>query len=293
MADEAARREFTARAPELRAALVAELAAVLDRAAGFSADELAVLRHLLDHAGFALSGHLFLPVLAALWGEEVTYVPPVPLPAERARKAVALLRRRGVLEAAAGGGIILVPAALKAAASGPAERKVVVYIAASVDGYIATPDGGLDWLKAVEAPPEDYGYSEFVAGVDTVIMGRKTYDKVLAFPEFPHAGRRVIVLSRKRKGKDARVEFRSGDLAKLVARLKEEPGKTIFVDGGAQAVHALLKKGLVDELVLSTVPVLLGDGVPLFKRGRPEERLRLVASRAYPTGLVQSRYARG
>ncbi|MBI3565638.1 MAG: hypothetical protein HY079_10620 [Elusimicrobia bacterium] len=126
MADEAVRREFQARAPELRAAMVAELSALLDASAAFSEGEAAVLRHLMAYAGYSLSGHLFVPALAALWGEELSYLPSVRLPAEQVRAAVARLSRRGVLVAVTGGvGVSLegVRAAQAAAVSAPKPLK--------------------------------------------------------------------------------------------------------------------------------------------------------------------------
>lgn len=306
-AAERARREFVGRAPELRRALVAELAGYIQAATTLTHDEAAVLRHLLAYAGYSLDGGLYIPAFSVLWGGEASYIPAVHLPAERARAAAVTLRRRGVLRDirwtprgdadSHTDGVVLERDALRAlaeaAAPAAAARKVILFIAASLDGYIAKPDGGVDFLSSVDAPGEDYGYAEFVKTVDTVLMGRKTYERVLTFGgEFPHKDRRTIVLSRKKKGADGNVEFRSGDPAKLIARLRKETGGDIYCDGGAQVVHALLKKDLIDVLIVSTLPVLLGDGIPLFKRGRPEKRLKLVSSRAFPSGLVQSRYER-
>jgi len=116
-AGERAKREFVARAPELRTALVAELRGLLDRSPMFNADEIAVLHHLLTYAGFALSGYLFIPSLSVLWGEEASYVPAAPLSAAHARAAVATLRRRGILSDVATGGVVVDHEALCAAAS--------------------------------------------------------------------------------------------------------------------------------------------------------------------------------
>jgi dihydrofolate reductase len=307
MADdvERARNEFVGRAPELRRALVAELSALISRAATLTSDEASILHHVLAYAGYSLDGGLYIPAFAVLWGGEDSYIPAVHLPAERVRAAASTLRRRGILRdirwnpGEASGhtdGVFVEADALRALAgrTEPAsKRRVILYIAASVDGFIAKTDGDIAWLSQVDAPPEDYGYAEFVKTVDTVIMGRKTYDKVLGFgAEFPHKDRKVFVLSRKKKGADANVTFASGDPAKLIARLRKQEGKDIFCDGGAQVVHALLKKDLIDVLVVSLIPVLLGDGIPLFKKGRPERRLKLIESRSFPTGLVQLRYER-
>ena len=172
-------------------------------------------------------------------------------------------------------------------------RELILYIAASLDGYIARPDGDIGWLSSVEAPGEDYGYADFVKTVDTVIMGRKTYEKVLEFGiPWPHAGRKCYVLSKTRTGNDENVEFFNGDIGDLVAQIRRALGMNIYCDGGADVVHALMRSDLIDRYVISIIPVLLGDGIPLFKPGRPEQALTLVHSVAFPTGLVQLHYER-
>ena len=192
MADDAerARNEFVGRAPELRRALVAELSELIARAATLTADEAAILQHIRAYAGYSLDGGLYIPAFAVLWGGEDSYIPAVHLPAARVRAAALTLRRRGVLreihwtpDGSVGhtDGVFVDRDVLRGlGAEKPAapKRRVILYIAASLDGFIAKPDGSLGWLSQVEAPPEDYGYAEFVKTVDTVIMGRKTYDKV-------------------------------------------------------------------------------------------------------------------
>ncbi len=172
-------------------------------------------------------------------------------------------------------------------------RTLILYIAASLDGYIAKPDGDIGWLSAVEAPPEDYGYAEFVKTVDTIIMGRKTYDKVLSFGiPWPHEGRKCYVLSGTRSGRDENVEFFNGDVSDLITRIRQTPGQNIYCDGGAEVVHELMQRDLIDRYVISIIPVLLGDGITLFKPGRPQHNLNLLHSTAYPSGLVQVHYER-
>ena len=172
-------------------------------------------------------------------------------------------------------------------------RPLTLYIAASLDGYIARPDGDISWLSSVEAPPEDYGYAEFIRTVDTIVIGRKTYDKVLSFGiPWPHAGRKCYVLSQTRSGSDENVEFFRGDIGELVARIRREPGLGIYCDGGGEVVYELARRDLIARYVVSIIPVLLGDGIPLFKPGRPEQPLRLLRSQAYPSGLVQVEYER-
>lgn len=172
-------------------------------------------------------------------------------------------------------------------------RKVILYIAMSIDGYIAKDDDNIDFLSTVEWPDEDYGYAAFQKEVDTLIWGRKTYDKVLSFGiEFPHKDKRCIVLSNNLKGKDENVEFYGGNLNDLIAQLKSEEGKDIYCDGGGEVVFELLKHDLIDKMIISVIPHLVGKGVRLFKDGRPEQSVKLLKSITYPSGLVQLWYDR-
>jgi len=169
-------------------------------------------------------------------------------------------------------------------------RKVVLYIAMSLDGYIAKEDDNIDFLSLVQTSGEDFGYADFTSGVDTVIWGRKTYDKVLSFGvEFPHTDKKVWVFSRARSGKDEHVEY-FNDVRALIHRLKQQPGKDIYCDGGAEVVHELLRYSLLDRLVVSVIPHLLGSGISLFKNGRPEQPLTFKRSVSFPSGLVQLWY---
>lgn len=171
------------------------------------------------------------------------------------------------------------------------KRKVIVFIACSVDGFIAGKEDNLDFLSIVEAPPEDYGYADFVSSVDTVIMGRKTYDKVLSFGvPFPHQDKACYVISASKKGKDEHVTFWNDDPEKLIDQLQKEEGASIFVDGGAATIHSLLKKGLIDQFVISIIPHLLGSGIRLFSDEFPEQSLKLTDTKAFPSGLVQLWY---
>lgn len=170
-------------------------------------------------------------------------------------------------------------------------RKLILYIATSLDGYIATPEGDLGFLSVVEQPGEDYGYSTFIKTIDTVILGRKTYDKVLSFGiPFPHADKRTYVITRTPRATEGNIVFYTGSLPELVAQLKNENGKNIFVDGGAEVVHELMRHNLIDEFVISTIPVFLGEGIPLFRSGRPQLKLQLISSTSFEKGLVQSHY---
>lgn len=171
------------------------------------------------------------------------------------------------------------------------DRKVILYIATSLDGYIAKPNDDLDFLSMVEEQGQDYGYADFVKTVDTVIVGRKTYDKVMAMGfEFPHADKNAYIITRTPGPTIGSVKFYSGDLTLLVEKLKSEQGKNIFCDGGAEIVHELLKGQLIDEFIISVIPILVGNGTRLFKDGRPEQKLTLVSVKTYNKGLTQLHY---
>jgi dihydrofolate reductase len=170
-------------------------------------------------------------------------------------------------------------------------RKLILYIATSLDGYIAQPNDDLSFLNLVQKEGEDYGYHAFIGNVDTVIVGRKTYDWVMAqVAEFPHADKETYVITRTERPQKGKVHFYTSDLTQLVRRLKSVEGKNIFCDGGAEVVNELLKNKLIDELIISVIPVLTGEGTRLFKDGRPFQTLQLVSAKSFDTGLVQLHY---
>ena len=161
----------------------------------------------------------------------------------------------------------------------------------SLDGFIAQPNDDLDFLSLVEKEGEDYGYANFIETVDAVIVGRKTYDKVLSMGfEFPHTDKDAYIITRTSRPDLSTVKLYSGSLEELIAKLKSKSGKNIFVDGGAEIVNQLLEKNLIDEFFISIIPILLGAGVALFQQGRPETRLQLISSKQFDTGLVQLHY---
>jgi dihydrofolate reductase len=170
-------------------------------------------------------------------------------------------------------------------------RPVILHIAMSLDGYIAKDEDNLDFLSVVDTPGEDYGYTDFQKNVDTLIWGRKTYDKVLSFGiDFPHKDKKCYVLSKSRSGRDENVEFYNGDVKELIAELRQSEGKSIYCDGGGQVVAELLKHALIDRLIISIIPHLVGTGVRLFQDNLPEQALKLTRSVTYPSGLVQVWY---
>lgn len=173
------------------------------------------------------------------------------------------------------------------------DRKVILYIASSLDGYIAKPNDDLSFLSIVQQDGEDYGYSDFVKSVDTVILGRKTYDWVMAkVPDFPHADKNSFIITRTTRPSIGKTHFYSGKLKDLISKLKAEQGKNIFIDGGAEIVNELLQENLIDEFIISIIPILVGNGTKLFKDGRPELTLELVSTKKFDKGLTQLHYKR-
>lgn len=163
-----------------------------------------------------------------------------------------------------------------------------VYIATSVDGFIARPDGGLDWLKRVEVEGQDYGYQRFFDSIDALVIGRGTYDVVRAFETWPYGDKRCVVMTHRPVAPRGKEEFFSGEPAALLERLGAEGVKRVYVDGGV-VIGQFLAAGLIDELTISQIPVLLGRGLPLFTAA-VEKDLTLLESRSFPSGLVQSRW---
>ena len=172
-------------------------------------------------------------------------------------------------------------------------RQVILCIAMSLDGYIAKPNDDLSFLSIVEKEGEDYGYADFISTVDTVILGRKTYDSVMnQVGEFPHADKNAYIITRTARSTLGKTVFYTGDLTDLVIKLKSENGKNIFCDGGAEIVNELLKNDLLDEIIISVIPILVGNGTRLFKDGRPEQKLKLTNVKTFDTGLTQLHYKR-
>ena len=167
---------------------------------------------------------------------------------------------------------------------------VSVFVGTSVDGFIARPNGALDFL-----PPgggEPHGYNEFIATVDAIVIGRKTFETVLAMESWPYADKRVVVLSSHPvdiSGARGVVEQMAGPPAEVVSQLAASGAQHLDVDGGI-TIQGFLRAGLVQRLTITRVPVLIGDGVPLFGSVPCDVRLRHVATRHYPSGLVQSEY---
>ncbi len=163
----------------------------------------------------------------------------------------------------------------------------------SLDGFIAGPNDDLSFLQQVERPGEDYGYNAFISTVDTVLLGRKTYDVVMSFGiDFPHRDRECYVFSRTRTGSEGRLHFVNEDPAQLVARLREEEGRIIFVDGGAELVQELLRKDCIDRMIISYIPCMLGSGTRLFGSLDTMQDFEVKSTKSYESSLVQIEFLR-
>jgi len=174
--------------------------------------------------------------------------------------------------------------------------KASVFVGASVDGFIARRNGDLDWLPAGGGEP--HGYDEFIATVDTIVIGRKTFETVLGFATWPYGLKRVVVLSgapvdlRSAQTQGGVVEWMGGPPPEIVARLAASGARHLYVDGGI-TIQRFLQAGLIQTLVITRVPVLIGDGIPLFGSLSKDIRLRHIRTRSYPSGLVRSEYEVG
>jgi dihydrofolate reductase len=166
-------------------------------------------------------------------------------------------------------------------------RKIKLFIAASLDCYISREDGSIDWLFT----DDDYGYLEFYNSIDTVLMGRKTYDKALEFEQYPFRGKKCYVFSKNpiAQKKDQDVEFIS-DIIQFVKHLIRSKGKDIWLVGGSDIISIFLNSSLIDEVILSIHPIVLAKGIPLFRNIQRQLDLKLIKSSSYQSGLIQSHY---
>jgi dihydrofolate reductase len=172
-------------------------------------------------------------------------------------------------------------------------RKVIVHIAASADGYIARPDGDLEWLTSRPAPKGFYGMGAFEKSIDTQLLGRKTYEVGRSMgATFDSKKSRTVVFSRHRPPADAPsgVEFVNGPIAPFLSRLREQPGKDIWLMGGGDLIASFLDEHAIDEFVISVVPVFIGDGIPLIARRHRHVPLDLRSVERFDDGLVQLHY---
>ncbi|HCS41177.1 MAG TPA: deaminase [Anaerolineaceae bacterium] len=170
-----------------------------------------------------------------------------------------------------------------------------VFIATSLDGFIARSDGDFSWLdsSAPQIEGEDFGFAEFYSSVDALVMGRKTYETALGFSEWPYAGKRVVVLSSSSilipQNLEKDVEHINASPGEVIQQLELTGARYVYVDGGL-TIQGFLKAGLINEMTITTIPILLGSGIPLFGPLDQDIQLQLITSRAYPNGFVQTKY---
>ncbi|MED4225945.1 dihydrofolate reductase family protein [Neobacillus cucumis] len=162
------------------------------------------------------------------------------------------------------------------------QRKVVLYIALSLDGYIATKEDSLDWLFKVEGEA-DNGYTEFFETIDTILIGKRTYDWIMKHEkgQFPYQNKSCYVFSRSSLYDTDDVKFVNEDIVNFTNNLKKEEGKNIWIVGGGDLLHTFLKEKLVDELILTIAPTIIGEGIPLFKVGDYQLDLYLKGTRTF------------
>jgi|FLOH01.1.fsa_nt_gi dihydrofolate reductase len=171
--------------------------------------------------------------------------------------------------------------------------RITVFMAISLDGFIADVDGGVDWLNTMSEPDvgsnEDYGFSALMGSVDALVMGRNTFDQVLKFHGWPYASLPVIVLSNRPSARTlpegALVAYASGSPSELIAAWERQGIKHIYLDGG-QVVDDFLRVALIDEMILTQVPAILGNGLPLFKQPLDQDSWKLESTTAYKNGFV-------
>ena len=178
--------------------------------------------------------------------------------------------------------------------------KASVYIATSLDGFIARENGALDWLPGGdgassndESNGEDFGYKAFMDSVDVLVIGRNTYETVLSFGQWPYGSKRVVVLSstlaRLANNLPPTVELKSCSPTELVQVLEVSGAKHLYIDGG-KTIQGFLNAGLIQEIIITRIPILIGAGIPLFGPVNEDVKLRHIETRAFANGFVQSKY---
>ena len=162
-------------------------------------------------------------------------------------------------------------------------NKVILYIATSLDGFIARKNGSVDWLAKYENTEEDYVYKEFLGSVGTIILGNTTYQQFKA----PYPNKKCFVFSRKNSGKEDNITFVNNSVKDFLNGLEDE---NLWLVGGAEIAKEFLKHNLIDEFIITVIPTVLGEGIPLFGEGCGEHQLKLQNIKKYDSGIVQLFY---
>lgn len=169
-------------------------------------------------------------------------------------------------------------------------RKIIAYLATSADGFIARRDGGIEWLDRPRTAG-DYGMARFYQSIDTVLIGRKTYDLAWRLGQTSYEGKTNFVFSHRRRRPRPGVEFVQGPVAAFARRLRRVPGKDVWLVGGAGLIGSFLDAGQLDELIVHVMPTLIGDGIPLLSPRHRTVPLTLRSTRRFGDGVVRLRYA--
>lgn len=168
--------------------------------------------------------------------------------------------------------------------------KIILFIASSLDGFIAKENGGIDWLFS----DNDYGYKEFYNSIGSILIGAKTYRQALTFGEYPFKDKKVYVFTRQPNLQPVENElFIDGNIIEFTRKLKEKRAKNIWLVGGGEINGIMLEAGLIDEVIISVHPVVLGKGIPLFSNVNSLKKMKFVSMESYPSGLVQMKYVLG
>lgn len=171
----------------------------------------------------------------------------------------------------------------------------IVYIATSLDGFIATSDGGIEWLKEIPNPEQsDYGWADFMSGIDTILMGRNTFEKVLTFGVWPYEKPVFVMTDSLTKLPEViigKAEIIKGTLNEIIDQLKQRGFTNIYVDGG-KVIQSFLAEDLIDEMIITKVPILLGKGIPLFGEQEQSRMFRHINTEIYNNSLVKNHYVR-
>jgi dihydrofolate reductase len=169
-------------------------------------------------------------------------------------------------------------------------QKTSLFIATSLDGFIAGSDGNIQFLQDFHNSLEDYGYNTFMEDVETVLMGRYTYDQRCSMGHKTHSDKELYVITRSMQKPELGKTFFSGRVENLVTELRQSTEGKVFIDGGARLINSLLSFRLIDEIYLNILPILLGEGIRLFRENRPKQHFMLMKSEAFENGLIQLHY---
>lgn len=173
-------------------------------------------------------------------------------------------------------------------------KKIILYIASSIDGRIAEPDGGIEWLSEFPITEEmNYGYKEFMASIDTIIMGGRSWRELSNMDVMgTYADKQVYVISRNNCGDNENVNFITENAVEQITNLRNESGKDIWLFGGGELVSMLLASDLVNEMQIAYIPVILGEGIPLFPKQSKESKWELVETKTFQNGVLKVTYRR-